>query len=345
MLTVKEYEEKALSLLPKSAGDYYKSGANDESTLRDNCEAFKNYLLRPRFMSIDVTRRNLKCNLLGCDASFPIGVAPTAMQRMAHRDGEIATAKACQAMGTIMILSTISTTSIEDVASAAPSLSKWFQLYIYKDRNVTRRLVMRAENAGFKALVLTVDTPFFGTRLADNRNSFCLPPHLELANLKDEKLQMTSNGNASALNAYANSLFDASLTWKDVEELTKMTKLPVIVKGILRGEDALLAIKHKVSGIIVSNHGARQLDHVPATIDALKEVVKAVEGQVPVFVDGGFRTGTDILKALALGAQAVFVGRPVIYGLACGVNEYIHKTETFFFFFPKIHLLTVSFFF
>lgn len=324
MLTVKEYEEKALQVLAKSAGDYYKSGANEEVTLRDNCDAFKNYILRPRFMSVDVTSRNLKTQFLSSDVTFPIGVAPTAMQRMAHPEGEIATAKACQAMGTVMILSTISTTSIEDVATAAPSLSKWFQLYIYKDRNVTRRLVKRAEDAGFKALVLTVDTPFFGTRLADHRNSFCLPPHLELANFKQENLQMSTD-KGSSLNAYASSLFDASLTWKDVEELTKMTKLPVLVKGVLRGEDALLAIKHKVSAIIVSNHGARQLDHVPATIDALKEVVKAVEGQVPVFVDGGFRTGTDILKALALGARGVFVGRPVIYGLACGVRNIIFR--------------------
>lgn len=323
MLTVKEYEAAALKKLSKSTGDYYKSGANDEVTLKDNCDAFRNYLLRPRFMSNDVTKRNLTCNILNTNVTFPIGVAPTAMQKMAHPDGEIATARACQSMGNIMILSTISTSSIEEVANAAPSLCKWFQLYIYKDRNITKNLVERAENAGFKGLVLTVDTPFFGTRLADNRNGFCLPSHLDLANFRQVNLQMTpSEGSKSALNSYANSLFDATLTWKNVQELTKMTKLPVIVKGILRGDDALLAYKHGASAVIVSNHGARQLDHVPATIDVLKEIVSALEGRIPVFIDGGFRCGADILKALALGAQGVFVGRPVIYGLACEVCEY-----------------------
>lgn len=191
-----------------------------------------------------------------------------AMQRMAHPDGEIANVKACSDEKVVMILSTIATTSIEDVAAAAPETIKWFQLYIYKDRNVTRRLVERAEKSGFKALVLTVDTPFFGTRLADSKNKFCLPPHLKLANLQSEKsLQMTTpSGQASGLNEYASSFLDASLTWKDVDWLRTITRLPIVVKGILTADDALEATKHNVSAIIVSNHGARQLDHVPATV-------------------------------------------------------------------------------
>ena len=190
---------------------------------------------------------------------------------MAHPDGEVANVKACSNEGVVMILSTISTTSIEDVASAGPDAIKWFQLYIYKDREVTQRLVNRAEKCGFKALVLTVDTPFFGTRLADSRNKFCLPPHLHLANLQAEKsLQMTApSGESSGLNEYATSLFDASLTWKDVEWLSTITSLPIVVKGILTADDALEATKHKVSAIIVSNHGARQLDHVSATVSLI----------------------------------------------------------------------------
>ena len=187
---------------------------------------------------------------------------------MAHPDGEIANVKACATEGVVMILSTISTSSIEDVAEAGSDAIKWFQLYIYKDRNVTRRLVERAEKSGFKALVLTVDTPFFGTRLADSKNKFCLPPHLKLANLQTETaLQMgTPSGQTSGLNEYAASLFDASLTWKDVQWLSTITTLPIVVKGIMTADDALEAVKHNVSAIIVSNHGARQLDHVPATV-------------------------------------------------------------------------------
>lgn len=190
------------------------------------------------------------------------------MQRMAHPDGEIANVKACAREGVVMILSTISTSSIEDVAQAGPDAIKWFQLYIYKDRSVTRRLVERAEKNGFKGLVLTVDTPFFGTRVADSRNKFCLPRHLKLANLERETaLQMGApSGQSSGLNEYAASLFDASLTWTDVDWLSTITSLPILVKGLLTADDALEAVKHNVSAIIVSNHGARQLDHVPATV-------------------------------------------------------------------------------
>ena len=322
LITVQDYEEAALKKLSKMTGDYYRSGANDQVTLEDNRKAFLNYKIRPFFLRKDVTARDTRTSFLGTPVSSPIGVAPTAMQRMAHPEGELATAKACEAIGTLMILSTISTSSIEEVAAAAPNANKWFQLYIYKDRNVTRSLVKRAEAAGFKGLALTVDTPYFGTRLADSRNNFCLPSHLSLANFKREgvkEMSSSSDSSASGLNEYANELFDASLTWKDVNWLTKITSLPVIAKGVLTGEDAVEAVKHGASGIIVSNHGARQLDHVPATMDVLPEIIQAVKRvnpQVQVFVDGGFRTGTDVLKALALGARGVFVGRPVLWGLA-----------------------------
>ncbi|CAG2171354.1 unnamed protein product, partial [Oppiella nova] len=225
-----------------------------------------------------------------------------------------------------MTLSTISTSSLEEVANAAPNGVKWFQLYIYKDRAVTRGLVKRAEDSGFKALVLTVDSPMFGNRFADARNQFRLPPHLRLANFgegntESDSIQNSPTKGQSGLAEYALSLFDPSLTWKDILWLKSITKLPLVLKGILTREDALLAVKYGASAILVSNHGARQLDGVPSTIEALPEVVKAVQNRCEVYLDGGVRTGTDVIKALALGARAVFVGRPILWGLCYdGVN-------------------------
>jgi len=320
MLTIHDYEAAALKKLSKMTGDYYRSGANEQVTLRENRMAFRRLQIRPKFLRRDVSVRDTETTFLGTKVPFPIGVAPTAMQRMAHPEGEVATAKACQEKGVIMILSTISTASLEDVAKAAPNLTKWFQLYIYKDREITTSLVRRAEAAGFKGIVLTVDTPYFGTRTADARNNFCLPPHLTLANLTVEKkgqTKMSSKSGTSGLNEYATSLFDAGLTWKDVSWLQSITRIPIIVKGILTAEDALEAANHGVSAVIVSNHGARQLDHVAATIDCLEEVVNALKGsKVEVYLDGGVRTGTDVLKAVSLGAKGVFIGRPVIWGLS-----------------------------
>jgi (S)-2-hydroxy-acid oxidase len=208
--------------------------------------------------------------MLGLSVSSPIAVAPSAMQRMAHPDGELATVRACQKTGSIFVLSTISTTSIEDVAAAAPNAIKWFQLYVHKDRGLTESLVQRAEAAGFKALVLTVDTPALGTRLADRVNRFELPAHLKLANL-DRSLnqqvdQLNLSSNQSALETYAKSQFDTNLCWDCIDWLRSISKLPIIIKGILTAEDAKLAVQHLVDGIIVSNHGARQLDYVPATV-------------------------------------------------------------------------------
>ncbi|KAI1301702.1 Hydroxyacid oxidase 1 [Halotydeus destructor] len=318
MITVRDFEEHALQFLNRPTRDYYRSGANAEQTLKENVDAFQRLKIRPRFLNRDVSVRNLSTTFLGTKVPFPIGVAPTAMQKMAHPDGEIGTAKACDELGTIMILSTLSTTSLEEVAQATPKSTKWFQLYIYKDREVTKRIIKRVEKAGFKALVVTVDTPFLGSRLADVRNKFALPPHLTLANLKEEMLHAMKvpGAHTSGLADYTSSLFDASLTWKDIDWICEQTKLPVVVKGILTAEDAVLAVEHKASAVIVSNHGARQLDGVPATIEALPEVVRAVGDRCEVYVDGGFREGTDVLKALALGARGVFVGRPVLWGLS-----------------------------
>ncbi|GAB1868969.1 Hydroxyacid oxidase 1 [Camponotus japonicus] len=223
---------------------------------------------------------------------------------------------AAQAAGTIFILSTISTSSIEEVAEAAPNGIKWFQLYIYKDRNVTLNLIRRAERAGFKALVFTIDAPFFGDRRPDIKNKFALPSHLRFANFEGELSQRINSAKIdSGLSEYVNSLFDATLSWDDVKWLKRTTTLPIILKGILTAEDAHLAVESEVAGIIVSNHGARQIDSVPATIEALPEISKAVRDQVEIYMDGGVTQGIDVLKALALGAKMVFFGRPMLWGL------------------------------
>ncbi|KAK9879805.1 hypothetical protein WA026_006864 [Henosepilachna vigintioctopunctata] len=322
---VQDYEKYALSALPKNALDYYRSGAGAQTTLADNEKAFSRYKFRPRFLR-DVSKRDLSTIIQGEKISIPIGISPTAMQRMAHPDGEIANVKAAEAMGTIYTLSTLSTSSIEEVAEAAPNCIKWFQLYIFRDRNVTRNLVMRAEKAGFKALVLTIDSPLFGIRLLDVRNQFTLPPHLSLrnfGNIAHSKFDDSADG--SKLTAYVNSLFDDTLNWDDVKWLKSITTLPIILKGILTAEDAYLAVDSQVSGILVSNHGARQLDGTLASIDALEEIVNAVNGKLEVYLDGGIRDGTDVFKALALGAKMVFIGRPALWGLTHNGKEGVKK--------------------
>ncbi|XP_064621883.1 2-Hydroxyacid oxidase 1-like [Lineus longissimus] len=327
LVCVDDFEKLAFKLLPKNALDYYRSGANHEQTLQDNTDAFKRLRIRPR-MLVGVANRDPSTTILGQKIDFPICIAPTAMHRMAEPDGELATSRAAASMNTAMILSTLSTTSIEDVAAAAPSGLRWFQLYIYRDRAVTRNLVARAERSGYKALVLTVDTPLFGRRIADSKNRFVLPPHLKLANFDSTDFKGSGLGQSnkdSGLSEYANSLFDASLNWSDISYLRTISKLPIVVKGILTAEDALKAVEVGVDGIIVSNHGARQLDGVPATIDALPEVISAVNGRCEVYLDGGVRQGTDCLKALAIGARAVFVGRPVLWGLACDGEKGVGK--------------------
>lgn len=223
-----------------------------------------------------------------------------------------------------MTLSSWATSSVEEVASTGPGV-RFFQLYVYKDRDVVRQLVKRAERAGFKAIVLTVDTPRLGRREADIKNRFTLPPFLTLKNFEDLDLGKMERTNDSGLASYVASQVDRSLSWKDVKWLQTITSLPIIVKGVMTAEDTRLAIQAGVAGIVVSNHGARQLDYVPATINCLEEVVKAARGQVPVFLDGGIRRGTDVFKALALGASGVFIGRPVVFALAADGEAGVRK--------------------
>jgi 4-hydroxymandelate oxidase len=312
-----EYERLAKARMTPMAFDYYASGAMDEITVRANHRAFDEILLRYHVLA-GVGTRDTATTVLGNPVQMPVLVAPSAFHCLAHPLGERATAGAAAAAGIVYVMSTMSTTKMEEVAqlSAGP---RWFQLYVYKDRGVTRSLVERAEAAGFTALELTVDVPVLGQREADVRNHFHLPDGLTAANLVDpESGQVPDVPGHSGLAAYVARLQDDNLTWRDLEWLRSLTRLPVLVRGISRGDDAQRALDCGAAGIIVSNHGGRQLDTARPTIHALPEVVEAVAGRAEVLMDGGIRRGTDILKALALGARAVQVGRPVLWGLAVG---------------------------
>ncbi|KAJ2503375.1 Hydroxyacid oxidase 1 [Coemansia sp. RSA 1972] len=323
-VSLDDFEKHAYARLDRNALDYYRSGAQDMITVRENQRAFDRIAVRPRVLR-DVSTIDMLTAVQGQPISSPICIAPTAMQRMAHPEGECATARASVRKDTCMILSSWSTTSIEDVAASTPNSQapKWLQLYIYKDREATKRLIERAQDSGYTAIALTVDTPFLGRRLADIRNRFQLPPHLTMANFSDQgKAQVgkadaaSAADNASGLAAYVASQIDPTLSWKHVQWVKSVARIPVLVKGILTAEDARLAVDAGVDGIIVSNHGGRQIDTAPATIDVLEEVCRAVAGRVEVYLDGGVRRGTDVFKALALGATAVFLGRPVLWALS-----------------------------
>jgi 4-hydroxymandelate oxidase len=309
-----EIEQLAKQTLPAAAYDYYAGGAHDELTLADNRAAYDRLSIHYRVLR-DVSRRDLATTVLGIPVATPILVAPTAFQRLAHPDGEIATARAAARAGTIMTLSTLATTSIEDLAAAA-SAPWWFQLYVYRDRGATRDLVQRAEAAGCSALVLTVDAQVWGVRERDVRNRFSLPPGLKVLNLAGAGKGALPEVSGSGLAAYVGEHFDPALSWQDLEWLCSVARVPVVVKGIVRGDDARRAADSGAGAVQVSNHGGRQLDTAPATIDVLPEVVEALKGAIEVFVDGGVRRGTDVLKALAWGARAVAIGRPVLWGLA-----------------------------
>ncbi|XP_025886019.1 peroxisomal (S)-2-hydroxyacid oxidase GLO4 isoform X2 [Solanum lycopersicum] len=295
-VNVNEFQELARQALPKMYYDYYTGGAEDQHTLKENVEAFSRIIIRPRIL-VDVSKIDMSTTILGHKTSAPIMIAPTAMHKLAHHEGEVATARGAAACDIIMV---------------------------YKRRDITALMVHRAEKNGFGAIILTADTPRLGRREADIKNKMIAPQLKNFEGLISTEYVSDKGSNIEALAAVT---FDASLCWKDIEWLKSITKLPILIKGVLTSEDAIKAIEAGVAGIIVSNHGARQLDYAPATISVLEEVVHAVQGKVPVFFDGGVRRGTDIFKALALGAKAVLIGRAVIYGLAAkgevGVKQVI----------------------
>jgi 4-hydroxymandelate oxidase len=313
-LTVDEYETIARGRMERSAYDYYAGGAGDERTLAANRSAFDAIMLRPRVL-VDVSAIDVHTTVLGQRIDLPVLLAPTAFNRLAHPEGEMAAARAARGCGTIMIGSTLSTCALEEVSGACGG-GLWFQVYVYKDRAMTQELVARAGACGYRALVLTVDTPLLGRRYRDVRNNFALPPGISMRNFEAAMGDAERWGPHSSFSAYVHDLFDATLTWDAVGWLRKQTQLPLLVKGILTAEDARIAIDHGVDGLIVSNHGGRQLDGAVPSIRALPEVVDAADGRVEVLMDGGVRRGTDVLKALAFGARAVCVGRPYLWALA-----------------------------
>lgn len=315
-VTVDDFEVLARARLSATAYDYYRSGADEEVTLRRNRDAWTTYEIWYRAL-VDVSAPRLATSVLGTDVASPILVAPTAYHALADEAGEAATARAAAAAGSLYVASTLATTTLEDVAAAAPGAPQWFQLYVHKDRAFTARLVERAKNAGYEAIVVTCDTPVLGRRCADVRNGFCLPAGMVMANLVDALPPDLRDGSGSELARFVASRHDPSFSWKDLGELAQLcAPLPLVVKGLVRGDDALAALDHGARAIWVSNHGGRQLDLAPATADALVDVVAAVGSRAEVYVDGGIRSGTHALVALGLGARAVFLGRPVLWGLA-----------------------------
>ena len=303
LLSVRDYQRRAAEQLDPGAYGYYAGGSGDELTLRDNVAAFQRWQLRPRVL-VDVAGCTTDTTVLGHELSMPLVIAPVAFQRVAHPDGEVGMARAAHSAGTAVCLSTFATSTFEEVAQTGAQ--RWFQLYVFRDEQLTADLVARGRDAGFTALLLTVDTPVLARRERDHRTGFTIPPNIAVASL--------GQGGITPSEAFAQ--VSSSVSWQDVERLASQSGLPVVVKGILTAEDARLACEHGAAGLVVSNHGGRQLDGVSATIDALPEVVDAVDGRIEVLLDGGVRRGTDVVKALALGARAVLAGRAPLWGLA-----------------------------
>jgi len=307
---VADYEALAAERLEPGAFGYYAGGSGDELALAGNVEAWRALRLRPRVL-VDVAEVTTATTVLGTPVSMPLLVAPTAIQRLAHPDGEPGMARAAAAAGTIMCVSTLATATPAELAAAAPGAPRWFQLYVFRDRGVTRSLVEQALEAGFGAIVLTVDAPRLGRRERDFRTGFRVPAEIVVPSMA------ALGGWEGATPLELLGAIDSSLTWADLGEVRALSPLPLVLKGIQTAEDAALACEHGVDAIVVSNHGGRQLDAVAPTAELLPEVVEAVAGRLEVYVDGGIRRGSDAVKALALGARATLAGRAPLWGLAC----------------------------
>lgn len=319
LLNITDYSRAARAKLPREVLDYYEGGALDEITLRENVAGWERVKLYYRVLA-GVGARDLSTTVLGQRVSMPIVVAPTAFHKLACEKGEIATARAAKLAGTLFILSSLSNTAMESVFAQAAS-PRWFQLYIYKDRQITLELVKRAEAAGAEAVVLTVDAPGLGTRERDARNNFCLPEGLTVENLAPLGKGTFPEVKGSCLAAYVRESFKQDLGFDDLDWLCSSTQLPVVVKGVCRGEDGRRSAEHGAKAVVVSNHGGRQLDGAPATSAVLPYVVDTVAGRCEIYVDGGIRRGSDVFKAIALGARAVLVGRPILWGLSVAGEE------------------------
>ncbi len=301
-----DFEQLALKKMERTAYEYVASGAGDEITMRWNREAFDNLKLNSKVLN-DVTKLDTKITLFGEEMAFPILVAPTAFHKIMHLEGELATARGAGAANTVYVVSSYTTTPMEDIVEVATQ-PLWFQLYVRDDREFTKDLIHKVEDLGCKALCITVDTPIFGLRNRQKRANFVMPTHHETP------YTLADIGNLKK-----------PLTWKEIEWIKSFTKIPVLLKGIMNPDDAEKAVENGVSGIIVSNHSGRNLDTVPATIEVLPRIAERVNKRIPILMDGGIRRGTDILKAIALGANAVLVGKPICFGLASGGAEGVAK--------------------
>ncbi len=317
-LCLTDFEPLAKAKMSAMAWEYVTAGAGDELTLRWNVEAYQRIRLKAHVL-VDGSNVDPRVTIFGQEHSFPILLAPTSSHKLTHPEGELATARGASAAGATMVVSSFANTSLEDVAAVATS-PLWFQLYAQPDHGFIRDLVQRAEAGGYRALCLTVDTPISGARNRETRANVILPP---LPNLNGFK-GVGSGVRIDSMEIFS-SVLDASLSWKDVEHLLSYARIPLLLKGVLNPDDADRAVKTGVAGIVVSNHGGRNLDTAPATIDALPQVAEKVAGRVPVLVDGGIRRGTDVLKALALGANAVLIGRPYLYGLGAAGEAGVTK--------------------
>lgn len=319
---IEKLEFQAKEKLDQSVYDFIAGGAGSESGLKNNRDAFKKYKIVPRVLQ-NVGAVDISCEIIGKKIASPILIAPCAFHQLVSQNGEVDTAQAADQVNTIMTLSTMSSRTIEDVAKFSTG-PKWFQLYVFKNRKLTESLIKRAEKFGFTALVMTVDVPAMGLRYRDIHNQFKLPQGIDAANLREAKISdLSEKRDGSAIKEHTDREFDATLTWDAIDWISQITTLPIIVKGILNAEDALEAIKHSVSAIIVSNHGGRQLDESIAPLDALTQITEALHGRIPIIMDGGIRSGSDVFKAIALGASAVMIGRPVMWSLALGGKNHL----------------------
>lgn len=327
-MTISDIEQVALVKLEPQARMYYSTGAEKGQTVKENTAAFQRLRFRPRYL-VDVSNLKLSTTVLGHRISFPVGFSPSAMQKMAHPIGEVGTARAAQDAETVMILSSMSTTSLEDVRRQAPNALLWQQTYMFKNRNITEWLVKRAAKAGYSAIVLTADSPVAGRKLEPTKHRFVLPRNVTFPNFIGAPEKVSPDVLTGALDV-VDDFISQSASWKDIAWLREISGLPVVVKGILTSEAAIQAANHGAAAVLVSNHGGRQLDGTPATIEVLPEIVSAVGRRLEVYLDSGVRSGSDVAKALSLGARAVFVGRPAPWGLSYDGKKGVDKVLEIF---------------
>lgn len=320
-LSCYDLEAKSKQSLDADVFDYISGGSGSEWGLNNNLRSFEQYQIVPRILQ-GIASVDISCMILQTELSNPLIIAPMAFHKLACAEGEYATAKAATQTNTIFTLSTMSSVSIEDISKESSS-SKWFQLYPFKNQSITTALIKRAEAAGYKAIIITVDVPVMGYRLRDIRNNFSLPKHISAANLSSLNSThcLSDKSDGSMVKDYTDQEFQDNLSWEDISRIKNITTLPIILKGVLNAEDAQDAIRAGVSAIIVSNHGGRQLDSVISPLDALIEIKESVGDKIPVILDGGIRNGEDIFKAVALGADAVMLGRPVLWALSVGGKD------------------------